>query len=285
MFKIRSFRNDGSYVTEHEYKSFTFNAGEIHPTIDVSNIDFPHQGIVEISARISSGNDIVELLNIKNIVDKHFQFHTKILKLYYTMFSRQDRAANIGESESLKVFCNLINSMKFDKVITVDNHSEVTNALLNNNDEISQLEIIKKIFPAKQLNHTKMNYDYIISPDAGANKKASAIARYFNIEMIQADKVRCTVTGEITGTVVHASDTDLGGSRVLIVDDICDGGRTVIEIAKVLKQKETDIVECYFTHGIFSKGTEVLYDAKIDHMFTTNSFKQEVNDKLTVYHL
>jgi len=273
-FKINSYRIDGSYVQEHDYKSFTFNAGESHPTLDVSNIDFHYDGMVELIARISSGDDIIELLNIKNIIDKHFKYHKKKLVLLYTMFSRQDRAANKGESEGLKVFCNLINTLQFDDVVTYDNHSEVTNALLNNNTEISQLELVQKIVTEE--------YDYIISPDAGANKKAFKVSQFFNIPMIQADKVRDTVTGEITGTIVHADSSDLGDSKVLIVDDICDGGRTVIEIAKLLHENDTDEIHCYFTHGIFSKGLDVLFANYIDKIFTTNSFKQVQHEDLKV---
>lgn len=274
MFKIQSMSEYGSSVRHHEYDSFTFSGGEIHPTLNVSNkIEYDKNKVV-IEARLNSGNDIIELLMLNNIIDKNFKGYEKELKLYYTMFSRQDRAANIGESESLKVFCNLINTMNFDKVITFDNHSEVTNALLNNNEEVSQLTLVEQVISYSD------EYDYIISPDAGANKKAFKVAQYLEIPIIQADKIRDTMTGEITGTVVHADWQTLGNTKVLIVDDICDGGRTVIEIAKILKEKDTNHIDCFFTHGIFSKGYDVLFKSGIEKIFTTNSFDTPDDDKV-----
>ena len=274
MFKVQSMRADNSHIINHEYKSFTFPGGEIHPTLEVSNkIEYDKSKVV-IEARLNSGNDIIELLMLNNIIDKNFKGFEKELKLYYTMFSRQDRAANIGEAESLKVFCNLINSMNFDKVITFDNHSDVANALLNNNEEVTQLDLVKRAIPIPS------EYDYVISPDAGANKKTLKVAQYLEIPVIQADKTRDTLTGEITGTVVYADWQTIGQTKVLIVDDICDGGRTVIEIAKILKEKGVDTINCFFTHGIFSKGYDVLFNSGIDKIFTTNSFNTPEDDRI-----
>jgi len=58
------------------------------------------------------------------------------------------------------------------------------------------------------------------------------------------------------------------------VDDICDGGRTFIESAGLLREAypEADI-HLYVSHGIFSKGTDVLFDAGIK---TIHTIKGEV---------
>ena len=71
---------------------------------------------------------------------------------------------------------------------------------------------------------------------------------------IRADKKRDPSNGEITGTVVYSEH--LGSQDVLIVDDICDGGRTFIELAKELRHLTTGRIYLYVTHGIFSKGHE-----------------------------
>ncbi len=65
------------------------------------------------------------------------------------------------------------------------------------------------------------------------------------------------------------------GKYCVIVDDICDGGRTFIELAKTLKEGGAQRVVLYVTHGIFSKGIYPL-EKYIDEVYTTNSFPQKV---------
>ncbi len=108
-----------------------------------------------------------------------------------------------------------------------------------------------------------------VSPDAGANKKTMELSKYFNhSNFLRADKNRNLHTGEILETVVYG----VIPPEVIIADDICDGGRTFIELAKVLKAKGAKKVYLYVTHGIFSKGTKPLLDAGIDTIFTTNAY-------------
>ena len=54
------------------------------------------------------------------------------------------------------------------------------------------------------------------------------------------------------------------------MDDICDGGRTFIELAKALKVDGPRSVWLYVTHGIFSQGFGVFAG-----IFTTDSFESD----------
>ena len=276
---------DETGTKEIKYDSFNFSAGEVHVTLKdfriANKYDFSATNTIVIRAYLNSSNAIMELLMLKDAIDREFSNSKSILYLSYVPYSRQDRVANQGESHSLKVFCNLINSMNFTEVITVDNHSEVTTSLLNNVTDVPQHMIINEMLTNGQF---PSNFDAIISPDAGANKKSFKLSStIFKTEMIQADKVRSTETGEITGTVVHCDS--LKDQVVLIADDICDGGRTVIEITKILKEKGAREVHVFFTHGIFSKGLDGLLESGVDHIYTTNSFDQDPHPKLTVYDL
>ena len=85
-----------------------------------------------------------------------------------------------------------------------------------------------------------------------------------------------TATGNITKTTVLHDD--FGGKDCVIVDDICDGGRTFIELAKVLKERGAGKIGLFVTHGIFSQGVGVLFDNGIDFIYTTDSFDQ--SDKI-----
>jgi ribose-phosphate pyrophosphokinase len=122
------------------------------------------------------------------------------------------------------------------------------------------------------------NKFYLISPDAGSNKKIFDLAKSIGYEgeIIRCDKLRDISTGKIIETVVYKDN--LNGKDCIIIDDICDGGRTFIELAKSLKQKNCSKVYLVVTHGIFSAGFKVLNEY-IDGTFCTNSYRDVVDDE------
>ena len=192
--------------------------------------------------------------------------------MHYFPYARQDRICQQGESFAAMEFIKLINSMNFDMVVVADIHNEL---LLNKIDwvnHISSQDIIKYFFDETSFSLS----DYVVlAPDAGAVTKVSQYD--WSVDLISASKVRDTSTGEITGTELHLEGNVVTGRDILMIDDICDGGRTFIEIAKKLRELNVGRIELMVTHGIFSKGFEV-FDGLIDKIWTTNSFYQCKSD-------
>jgi ribose-phosphate pyrophosphokinase len=87
--------------------------------------------------------------------------------------------------------------------------------------------------------------------------------------VVQCDKIRDVKTGRLSGAQVFAND--LQGVDCLIVDDICDGGGTFLQLAKTLRSKNAGRIFLAISHGIFSNGTDALTN-ELDGVFTTNSF-------------
>ena len=97
-------------------------------------------------------------------------------------------------------------------------------------------------------------------------KKIYKIAAHSHaLGVIECSKIRDLNTGKILETVVHCNG--LQGKDCVIFDDICDGGRTFIEIAKILKERDCGKIELRVTHGFFTKGLQV-FDGLIDKIFT-----------------
>jgi ribose-phosphate pyrophosphokinase len=172
----------------------------------------------------------------------------------YLPYARQDRVCAPGESLSLKVFCDIINSLNFKTVTVADVHSDVALALLDRATSIPVERLVGLVTNKLNINGKK---PIVVAPDAGAIKKVLAVAKTYDTTMVRADKIRDVDTGAIKETVVYTSETDMD---FLVVDDICDGGKTFIELAKVLYPKTTGKLYLYVTHGIFSKGLEPLED-------------------------
>lgn len=240
--------------TTFKYKSFNFPCGERH--IVVEDLDDLPQA--NITFEYQNDSEIIELLLIVDAI-KRIGGYIHNLEIPYVPYSRQDRVNIQGECFSLKVFCFLINSIKAKEVFITDPHSDVTTALLNNVTVIPQYEIFEKYF-------RNIGVFSLVCPDGGALKKIHKLASITHpSRVIECSKIRDTSTGEISG--IRINDNHLAGRDFYIVDDICDGGRTFIEIAKVLKQHEARKIVLMVTHGFFTKGLEV-FDNLIDEVYT-----------------
>lgn len=225
--------------------------------------------LVTIEMNFESNTDLFDLLllvdAIRRLYTAHSQPHPEFqLFMAYVPYARQDRVCNPGESLSIKVLGDFINRIGFLRVGVVDPHSEVTPAVLNR-VVVTPQEVFAPVFSGL---HLDASNTIIVAPDAGASKKAHKFAKEGGFAgLIQAEKVRDLETMEILETRVP--DLLAGSMDFLIVDDICDGGRTFTELAKVLRPMTTGTISLYTTHGIYSYGTEV-FDGLIDKLYTAN---------------
>lgn len=235
---------------------------------------------ITIKCRIDNSDKLLSVLMTKDAIDRTGFSGNIILDICYIPYGRQDRVCHKGEALSSKVFADIINSAGFSKVITVDAHSDVSTVCIDNCYNKSQSEVISKNF----LEMVRKDLELycgpeLVSPDAGANKKTLQLASKLGLSsVVRADKVRNLRTGAIEQTEVYSSDCE--GKSYLIADDICDGGRTFIELAKVLKEKGASKVALLVTHGIFSRGYENLLDNGIDLIYVYDNWLQTKNDKV-----
>lgn len=251
-----------------KYDYFVFSGGEEHIKIQTGHLRDSNSKVV-VSCRPKNSSDVMKILIAKDALNK-MGFARIELFMPYLPYARQDRICNTGEAFSLKVFCNLINSAKFDKVIIMDCHSDVGVALLNNVENRNNHDFVKEslgwLMPLNRFTELAL-----VSPDAGSNKKCQKLIETSDdFEcLVKCDKTRDISTGELTGFEVYSSD--LEGRDCLIVDDICDGGGTFLGLASELKKKNAGDLYLCTTHGIFSKGLDVLDVFR--EIYCTNSFK------------
>lgn len=241
---------------------FTFKGGEEQVKIDMAHTPKGGIGFVDITAKIKNSTDVMALAMLVDACSRLEGLHNHaefILHLPYIPYARQDRVMNPGEALSIKVFANIVNSLGFDKVIVDDPHSDVSAALLDN-VQIRGQEILVAEFH-DQLAGKDVT---IVAPDAGARKKAQKVADRMRLPLVEAGKVRDLKTNEITGTAIFG---DVKDRECVIVDDICDGGRTFIALAQALKENGAKRVILYVTHGIFSFGKQIIRDGGVDEIY------------------
>ena len=243
--------NSAFTLKGEEYKVFKFPTGEVQVVLTKY---YPKRTQTTITGSVLSSDNLMELLQLNDALIRagYKEIH---LIMPYCAYSRQDRVCNYGESFSLKVFAQLINSCNFASVTTWDNHSDVSTALINTCTNIHIKDLIEPV--------SNNEYDYLVSPDAGANKKVFALSQAMKIPMIRADKIRDTSTGNIIDTQVYTTKEKIEGKRLLIVDDICAGGRTFKELAQKIKSIANCNIDLYVTHGFFNNSVDVI-DSLVD---------------------
>ena len=215
------------------------------------------------------------------------------IRLYipYCVGAGSDRKFMDGGFNYVKtVIAPIINSQGYEKVTILDPHSDVLEACINNFVKVDNTQIVtfalREYFLSKgdeTWNRNNFKKIRLVSPDAGALKKVFHVAESigYNGEIIIASKHRNLETGKIDYTHVPMSVDD-ADKDVFIIDDICDGGRTFIEIAKAVNEirKLSSSVQpeqygknyLVVTHGIFSAGFDFLVQ-HFDGIYTTNSVK------------
>lgn len=242
-------------------------------TIDITSAPaFVKSRDVKIYSRLNNFRDL-EVIICANQALRELAVSSVSLYVPYFMGARSDRKFAEGGVNYLKqVICPIINAQKFDCVIVLDPHSDVLEACLNNYEKIDNHLIVKNALTDIDNKNGAQDRIVLVSPDAGAYKKIFDVARKFGIDkIITANKVRDMKTGNILRTEIPVLDQH-ENLKYVIVDDICDGGRTFIELAKAIHDsRPTAEVYLVVTHGIFSNGFLEL-SREIKKVYCTNSY-------------
>ena len=186
--------------------------------------------------------------------------------------------------------CNIINSQNFASVTVWDVHSKVSLNLLNHVTNVHVSDLITADIIGNKV---------LVSPDKGAFDRVLACSKKFNRPMIVADKIRDPSTMEIKGikildeylAKIEDGTIDISNGFIMI-DDICDGGRTFIELAKVVRPlfltyAKTwgdfghSTIDLWVTHLIASYGFDVFRNGAfrtVDNIYTANCFRDDMPD-------
>lgn len=200
------------------------------------------------------------------------------LNMPYLPYSRMDRKIN-EQIFALKLFAEMLNAMHFSIVRVIDPHSKVSSCI--NNLYVVPIEHIVATVAAE------VKADIILFPDAGARHKYTQVYHYIceKYPVIYAEKVRdLKDRGRILSSkIVDENGLDFNGKTVLIVDDICVGGRTFQLASEALKQAGASDVYLWVAHcenAVFN--SPLLSEGYVKRIYTTNSIiRNQENEDIT----
>lgn len=263
-----------------KYKISRFPDGQQSITLDMVDADLPNKITVSITSRLNSFKDL-EIIIAANQALREFSYVENVkLNVPYFLGARSDRKFEAGTSNYLKtVICPIINAQNFSRVTVLDPHSDVLEACLNNYHKHNNHRLVKDALTKIDNKDGAQSRICLVSPDAGAYKKIFDVAKEFKIDnIITASKVRDIKTGKILRTEIPTLDQH-NDIKYVIIDDICDGGRTFIELAKAIKgSRPTAKVYLIVTHGIFSAGFKEL-SQYFEGIYTTNSYRDVADNE------
>lgn len=216
-----------------------------------------------------SNEDLYNLMLMKKALDdtKYRNYHT-ILAAKFFPYEQADRPMG-DQLFTLKYAAKLINDLKFDEVYVEDPHSSVLIGLVDN--IVCEYPVIRyAIENVKSPVSQNAKYDVLFFPDYGAKKKYTELLdeQNFKCKWTHGEKVRDLDTAQIIEYKVHNPDI-VKGKSVLIIDDMCKGGRTFKEASKALYAAGAANVGLFVNH-MFKEGLDFVAASEEDFNLTVD---------------
>lgn len=203
--------------------------------------------------------EIMHLAQLNFLLNEYAPFARHTLVMDTMPYARQDKEVTNESTFALRSFIALLHSMSWDEIRTFDVHNpEMTMRLLGSKLKNEKLEL--KHLPLELIQDRDMVIGF---PDKGAYERYDFLKMFPHLV---GHKVRDQKTGYIK-EYQYDSNVSIKGKNVFMVDDLCDGGMTFILLTKQLLQDGAKSVNLYTSHGIYSKGVDVLFDAGISRIF------------------
>ena len=155
-------------------------------------------------------------------------------------------------SISAKLVSNLITKAGADRVVTIDLHAGQIQGFFD--IPVDNL-FATPIFARHIKKRIKSKNIICVSPDVGGVARTRGLSKFLNSGLAIIDKRRPSPgKSEVMNVIGNVKD-----KCCIMVDDIIDSGGTIVNAAKVLKEKGAKEIHVYITHGVLSGDAAVSY--------------------------
>jgi ribose-phosphate pyrophosphokinase len=181
----------------------------------------------------------------------------RVLVLPYLTFAREDRRTQPRDPVTFRYVAELLEAAGVSQLMVVDVHNPAAldNAFRIPVDHLSAGPMLVDHF-ATRLGHEELT---VVSPDVGGIKRvqvfrerlAARLGRTVDIAFVEKRRHNKTLSG---GTLVG----DVAGRTVIILDDLCATGETLIRAAKACRQANAGAVHIGVTHTPVAAGIKAV---------------------------
>ncbi|HET9826453.1 MAG TPA: ribose-phosphate pyrophosphokinase [Chitinophagaceae bacterium] len=217
-----------------------FSDGEICP-IFLESVRGDYVFLVQSTH--SPTDNLMELLLMIDAARRASAYKVIAVIPYYG-YARQDRKDKPRVAIGSKLVANMLVAAGADRVITMDLHAPQIQGYFD--IPVDHLDSSAVFIPYIQ--NLKLENLTFAAPDVGAANRIREIASYFEVEMVICDKHRKRAN-EIASMMVIG---DVENKDIVLIDDICDTGGTLVKSAALLKEKGARSVRALITHPVLS---------------------------------
>ena len=217
-----------------------FSDGEIYVELKES---IRGRFVFLIQSTYAPSDNLMELLLMIDAAKRASAYKVIAVIPYYGL-ARQDRKDRPRVAIGSKLVANMLTAAGADRVITMDLHAPQIQGYFD--IPVDHLESSAIFIP--YIENLKLTNLTFAAPDVGSANRIREIATYFECEMVICDKHRKRAN-EIASMVVIGDVTD---RDVVLIDDICDTGGTLVKSASLMKEKGARSVRALCTHPVLS---------------------------------
>lgn len=228
---------------------------------------------LNILTRIKSSDDLFILMQLSDIISRRGIYINKIV-ITYLLAARTDRVFNQYNAFTLKIVADVINSFNASAVYIFMPHSSRSLQLINYSMPIDIYNYLHD-FDDKLWNEDVI----LVAPDAGAADRLRPYVNTYMDRMITCTKKRdengaiVSVDLNLDDSSLEISDIDFSKKRLLVMDDLCDGGGTFMALAPELRKLNPMQLDIAVGHAIQHGGIERL-SSVYDKVYITDSYDE-----------
>lgn len=190
---------------------------------------------------LDPNNYLLELLIIIDAL-KRASARSVTAVIPYFGYCRQDRKDKPRQPITAKLVANMLTGAGADRILTMDLHSGQVEGFFDIPvDHIHAIPVLADAF--KEYGPKNI---VVAAPDIGSMKLVHAYAQCLNTDFVVVDKQRHSATEVEAVTIIG----NVKGKDVLLADDMCSTGGTLVSAAKACQEKGANRVFAAVSHGL-----------------------------------
>jgi ribose-phosphate pyrophosphokinase len=197
-----------------------------------------------------------------------------VLVAPYLPYMRQDKAFRTGEPVSQRVVSGLLDDA-FDRIVTVDPHLHRTHSLQSifrkaACTHVRSAEALVPVFKASLPEDA-----WVVGPDSESAAWVQSLAEPLSLQTAVLQKQR---RGDRKVEISVPPDAMVTNCPVLLIDDICSSGATIVTAIHALKAAGAASITVYVTHALCSDtALDELMAAGAERLISSDSCPHRTN--------
>lgn len=190
----------------------------------------------------------------------------------YFGYCRQDRKDRPRVPITAKLVANLLSEAGVTRLIVMDLHAEQVEGFF----DIPVDHLHAQPLLVQAVKTDGFDNGIVVGPDLGSVKIARRFSEGLGVDFAIVDKCR------ISAQETHAMSLigDVNGKDVLLADDMCSTGGTLVSAAKACREKGAKRILAAVTHGLFvDPCVELLEQSPIDVLYVADTIELNENAK------